>query len=704
MFLILLGLFLTFTAFALDLGNCYLWVLRLDKAARAGSLAGLGFRGIQGWTYVSSPAGTSALINATKLAVQDNLRAYGFTLDPNNITVTYDSSGDSISVTIRHNPSTVLIGKLDRILNFGFNSQTDAGGNPTPLSSTLSIQRQHQANLNTANVVLIIDVSGSMLCPAVGSCACRLSNTCNPANSKLARLVVAVQRFAQHFNPNRDRIAVIPFNLAAQRLFSFTDGRTLRTATNRLPIPNGNGTPGNLLAANSMTAETFLTTTGGILDQALRNLAGSNTNHCDALTEGIFELEGVSGTLFGAENSANPATDRKNLQPFVVLFTDGAPNAMRGIFKPGDIPPGHCKEYRGNFNWVNAGNCATDDFYHYAIEWVTADGGGTKYYRGPGPFVERALDSNGIPKLFNHPIGLTELAPLYSKTCGVVLANGNPVDFEKTITRNTSTGPSGRGDPLLGCLNSSSTEFSFSIPYTNPNSNNGNNAYLASVSGVPISTDNTTWWDPNWPLTFFPPTIQYGLQKYDELPYYCAIEAADYIRTRFAGTIFTVGLGDGNTHLSPTGQAPTCNEPLQDPDDHTSRKDFFLTRLAFARSMFTNQLLPTSVRSHYQIAGSQSQKDVSNCSDHRLKDPDRNTTAPPVPFVGYTSDIKDPDGDTTFKDLRPLRPASMDTILVNNNGTRRMETQGEYFPTDNADEIPRIFDLIAKTILLRSAS
>jgi hypothetical protein len=46
----------------------------------------------------------------------------------------------------------------------------------------------------------------------------------------------------------------------------------------------------------------------------------------------------------------------------------------------------------------------------------------------------------------------------------------------------------------------------------------------------------------------------------------------------------------------------------------------------------------------------------------------------------------------------------MDTLITNNEGTRRIETQGEYFPTDNANEIPRIFDLIAKTILLRSAS
>jgi hypothetical protein len=72
--------------------------------------------------------------------------------------------------------------------------------------------------------------------------------------------------------------------------------------------------------------------------------------------------------------------------------------------------------------------------------------------------------------------------------------------------------------------------------------------------------------------------------------------------------------------------------------------------------------------------------------------------------VGYTSAVKPADGDTTYLDLRPIRPASMDTIITSNAGTRRMETQGEYFPTNNADEIPRIFDLIAKTILLRSSS
>ena len=700
MFLILLGLFLTFAAFALDLGNFYLWRLRLDKAARAGSLAGLGFRGIQGWNYVSTPSGGSALINATKLAVQDNLRTYGVDLASDKIKVAYDSGDDSIAVSIHHTPSTILIGKLDKILNFGFNSQTDASGNSIPLSSTLSITRQHEANLNSANVVLIIDVSGSMLCPASGPCDCRLSNTCDPANSKLARLVLAVQRFAQHFNPNRDRISVIPFNLAAQRLYSFTDGKTFRTARNRLPIPNGNGVPGDLLAVNAMTAETFLTTTGGILDPALRKLAGSNTNHCDALAEGIFELEGLSRVLLNDEENDRPETDRRNLQPFVILFTDGAPNAMRGIFSSSDIPDGHCSPYGG----AGPGSCVTStgerDFYHYALEWVSGDGSQT--YRGPGPFVRRELYTNAIPKLFNHSIGQNSAAPGGNQACGRETAIGNPLEFEQTITRRTGGGSGGRGGPA-GCFSVATTQFSFSIPYpyTNPDGAGGySGPYNANVSGVPISTDDTTWRDPNWPAEFTTPT-PYGIQKYDELPYYCAIEAADYIRTRFAGTIFTVGLGPATTHRSGgLAQDDTCNDPLQDADDHTSRKDFFLARLAFARSMFTNQLLPTSVRSHYQIAGPQSERNVTECSDHRFQ----GGTAPPQPKVGYTSAVKPADGDTTYLDLRPIRPASMDTIITSNAGTRRMETQGEYFPTNNADEIPRIFDLIAKTILLRSSS
>ncbi len=683
MFIVMLGLFLTFAAFALDLGNMYLWRLRIDKAARAGALAGLGYRGLQGWTNVR-PGGAENgnLITTTQQAVQDNLNTYGLTLDPNNITVTYNPANDAIAVTVTHSPSTLLVGKLNGIFGWGFNSTAPVG--------TFLVSRQHQANLNRANVVLMIDVSGSMLCPETGDCSCRATSSCS-GSTKLARLIEGVQRFAQQFNPNRDRIAVIPFNLAAQRLYSFGDGSTFGAATN--------GTGNAALAGQQ--AEDFLTNRT-LLTSVLTSLAGSNTNHCDALAEGIFELETLSTTLFGA-NTGAAAEDRRQLQPFVVFFTDGAPNAMRGVFSASDINlTSGCDTYNAGARTPGQA-CGSNDFYHYALEWVTTVPPTTFQYRGPGPFVARQVDGNGVPRLFSFPIASASVAPSNSTTCGTEV--NDPLRFEQTITTNTSTGPGGRGG-ANGCL--SAGTFSFSIPYTNPDTSGGftSPAYGATVTGVPISTANTTWRDPNWPSSFFlgtPP--DYGLQKYDELPYYCAIEAADYIRTRYGGTIFTVGLGNPSTHLTGGGQGATCNDPLQDADDHTSRKDFFLARLAFARSMFTNQLNPTTVGSHYQTAGPQLTKTVTGCSDHRLLAADANGTSAPAPAIGFASADGLADGGTTYQDLRPLRPIVMDGLTSSaTSGARRIDTQGEYFPTNNPAEIPRIFDLIAKTILLRSSS
>ena len=708
MLLVVLGLFLTFAAFALDIGNIYLWRMRLDKAARAGSLAAVGFRGVQGWDYVQPGAsGNTELINATKQAVQENLQSYGVSLSPNNIQVNYDSVQDSVAVSVSHTPSTILIGKLNNILNYGFNSPVDVSGNPIAQSSTLNLSRQHHSNLNRANVVLMLDVSGSMLCPAPGQdpaafpvpCSCRRANACGSAITKLDKLADGVESFAKHFNPNQDRISVIAFNLAAQQLYSFSNGQFLRDATSTHPLLAGT------------TAHQFLTNQTGKLRPVLAALAGSNTNHCDALAEGIRELEGLRTAL-------NVPEPPRRLQPFLVFFTDGAPNAMRGIFTEGVIPNGQCDTYitgtnsgTGNATRSPAGSCGTRDFYHYALEWVALDGGVTKQYRGPAPFVAREVDAAGVPRLFNFPISANQVAPNLSKTCGIEVADGDPRKFEQTITRNQNGGPGGRGSATQGCLSPSTTNFSFSIPYTNPYPSGGApGPYLATVSGVPISTSNTTWRDPNWPSSFFSlPSLPqgYGLQKYDELPYYCAVEAADYLRTRFAATIFTVGLGTADAHTTNRTlggeytQDTTCNEPLQDPDDHTSRKDFFLARLAFARSMFSNQLLPTSVRSHYQIAGTQTSRDVSSCSDHRLN----RGANPPLPSIGYISHDGLVDGDTTYQDLRPLRPDEMESVFASGGvAARRLETQGEYFPTDNANEIPRIFDLIAKTILLRSAS
>jgi hypothetical protein len=681
MFIVVLGVFLTFAAFALDLGNLYLWRLRIDKAARAGALAGLGYRGLQGWTNVR-PGGAENgnLITTTQQAVQDNLDTYGVSLAASNIIVNYVDSDDAISVTVNHSPSTLLVGKLNRIFGWGFNSAAPV--------DTFLVSREHRATLNRANVVLMIDVSGSMLCPQEGDCSCRTTDTCSEdTDTKLDRLIEGVQRFAQQFNPNRDRIAVIPFNLAAQRLYSFGNGSTFGTANNG----TGNANLAGKTASDFLTDKDLLTT-------VLTGLAGGNTNHCDALAEGILELETLSTTLFEAD-TGDAAQDRRQLQPFVVFFTDGAPNAMRGIFSTSDIDSNGCDTYNAGTRTPDQA-CGSSDFYHYALEWVSTEGATTFQYRGPGPFVARAVDGNGVPRLFSFPIASASVAPSGSKTCGTEISD--PLRFEQTVSKNASPG---RGGPT-GCLSATTSSFSFSIPYTNLNASG---TYGATVTGVPISTANTAWRDPNWPSSFFSvtPIPDYGLQKYDELPYYCAIEAADYIRTRYGGTLFTVGLGNPSSHFDGVGQDATCNDPLQDADDHTSRKDFFLARLAFARSIFIDQLSPTVVGSHYQIAGTPQNKDVTGCSDHRLKEPDAASVAAPTPRIGYTSADTLSDGSTTYQDLRPLRPVRMDGLphaSDTTSGARRIDTQGEYFPTNNPAEIPRIFDLIAKTILLRSSS
>jgi uncharacterized protein YegL len=66
--------------------------------------------------------------------------------------------------------------------------------------------------------------------------------------------------------------------------------------------------------------------------------------------------------------------------------------------------------------------------------------------------------------------------------------------------------------------------------------------------------------------------------KTAELPYYCAIRAADYLRRSGNVTVFVVGLGPSGT----TKYGAECNDPMQNALDFDSRKDNFLRRLAFS--------------------------------------------------------------------------------------------------------------------------
>ena len=735
MFLILVGLFLTFAAFALDLGNLYLWQLRLDKAARAGALAGIGYRGLHGYTAASTDFG-QGITDAAKSAVRDNLKTHGlFSGTPTEedgkfaISPTYDPNNDSLKVEVTYHIPTILVGKLSNVLGFGFNSDpTQSSGGPERILHT----RAHTAALSAANVVLLLDVSGSMLCPITTNCACRRNNTCPEGeDTKLSRLVTGVQTFAQFFNPQRDRISVIAFNLAARRLFSFTDN----VPNNPQPLLLSSATlldaitdpSGSTNVPQPTTAQEFFSNPATLGD-GLTALAGSNTNHCDALAEGIFELENLSTALYGPPGAGEPA-DRRQLQPFVVLFTDGAPNAMRGIFNADEINPNGCDRYN-NGNRESEACPNSTDFYHYALEWVAGQPNGQPLtYRGPGPFVQRAISggTTSQPTLFQFPIAAGSVAPNNSITCGV--ETSDPRRFEQTITTINQVAPprSQRGNINTGCLTPQNPNtFQFSIPNTNPDGagNVGNRStanYLAGVSNVTMSSDDWPTPDQNWPPAFFPPSVRaWGYQRYDQLPYYCAIEAADYIRTRFAGTFYVIGLGPTASMLRTdlgSGARIFCDDPLQDADDHVGRKDWFLSRLAFSRNIASNPTTPTDVQALYQFSLNAptevSNTSVRGCNAHRFNINAFTAVAPaPQPRFpltwGYTSTSPSPrvDGPTTYQDLRPFRPKVMDGLHENERGPqyRRLDTQGEYFPTSNANEVPNIFGIIAKAILLRATS
>lgn len=721
MFLILLGLFLTFAALAIDLGNYYLWNLRLDKAARAGALAGLGARGLQGWNAVNGDG--MIYYNAAKAAVNDSLVSYGFTrndsggLDegPTIPQIIWSPATDQITVELHYYIPTLLVGRIRSALGWAWNE----GGNETEWHSggpsRIEASVRQSAQLSRANVVLLLDVSGSMLCPITDPaefagqppCACRRSanpNACGNAPTKLSQMAVGVSNFVRQFNPNRDRISVIPFNLAARRLFSFFEyqsvngpGSTTQATLNNQTLQAAIVDPGNNTVVNAGTSQWDMLIDSNTLTAGLTALAGSNTNHCDALAEAIRDLETLSADVF---NTGDPAErDRRKLQPFVVLFTDGAPNAMRGIFPNTARNPG-------------------GDFYHYALEWVVPNANpdvAPFTYRGPGPFVLRTADAANpalVQPLFRFPITSASVAPEGSTTCGT--PQNNFWQFEQGVTQNTQGQAGGRGAPT-GCL--TTPTFNFNIPYTNYDAqgNLTGTTYQAGVRNVPISTANTQWRDPNWPNPGNVP--EYGLQKYDELPYYCAVEAADYLRLHFGATIFAIGLGQANN----TTNTINCTDVLMDADNHSARKDAFLSRLAFSRQAFTDQLVPVALQNQYRInvsplATVPNPRQVTGCANHRYNTGQVN--ALPQLTIGYTSTARNhasqasPGADKSdnladvFKMLRPFHPNSTDPFNqgANAQNFRRIDTMGEYFATNDPTEVPAIFSNIAKTILLRSTS
>lgn len=168
--------------------------------------------------------------------------------------------------------------------------------------------------------------------------------------------------------------------------------------------------------------------------------------------------------------------------------------------------------------------------------------------------------------------------------------------------------------------------------------------------------------------------------KTAELPYYCALRAADWLRSRYGVVIFVVGLGQDADEI----YGSLCTDPLQNALDFNSRKDRFLRRLAFAPESLSdpaaffvnNQQARWNETSDFRFS---SARMITNCTNH--------------PLAGLTMEM-----GYSEEDL-----ANGDGYLP---GTHGFDTDhlGAYYGANNPDDLKLLFGEIAKRMLLRLAT
>lgn len=611
MSLFVLLLLLSLSMAAIDVGNLFMWRLRLERAAKAGVAAGLGHRALLG--YTESASAETDVENLMRRVVGQNLglpnnqdsaangRIINYQATPN-----YIPDVDQASIVADIHVNTFLLGALNKIkpFNLEFFCPRDAN---TPVGYC-KVGTTQTAQLDPANVVLVLDTSGSMQCEVntrpgqTDPCACRTmaGTVCGADNNptRIGELKAAVRTFQRHFNPARDRIAIVPFNLGAATSFPFLDG-------NNRPRAFGGDAA-------------FTDVVDGL--QPI-----GNTNPCDGLIEASGQIRLLRDAL--------PANERRRFRPFVVFFTDGAPNALRGSFtQDAEFPT----------RLTDASDAPNADWYQYSIEWINA-GGGT--YRTPSPLFLRKAQS-----LFNFELNDAGLPIRYSDglalnfSCADIPASraGCRCGEVAWDTTNLTYLNSLEGSPTsAGCLQS----LDFDLP----------NMPNYGVRGVQFSDAGKT--------------ISYT----NQLPYYCTVEAADYLRQQLQAAIFVVGLGNAP-------DACMKDDPLQDADNSFLRKDNFLARVAL--------------------------------DEVRVRSPN----ADPCAFYGANNFARQPRAIPATADGGAACPHSQRGMEIEVGFTPPDDNRdlndfnrnvaGLYIPidADNAQRLPTAFSRIAKQILLRLAS
>jgi hypothetical protein len=185
--------------------------------------------------------------------------------------------------------------------------------------------------------------------------------------------------------------------------------------------------------------------------------------------------------------------------------------------------------------------------------------------------------------------------------------------------------------------------------------------------------------------------------KTAELPYYCAIRAADYLRQEKNTTIFAVGLGKSATRY----YGDNCGDPMQNALDFDRRKDFFLQRLAMSPEAirFKNERTTSLDGATWRPTADFRLKlrpIPASCARHPLNGQkvylgfsERPVTGMPQSCLARGSGGECRDSDTNIHGVNVDKDNfSQDDI-------------GGYYPTNDPKQLKAQFGAIAKQILFR---
>lgn len=318
--LLLLAL-LGIAGITIDSGNLFRSQQTLSESVEAAVVAGLSYRATRGYTVVN--ANPTIVEDRALDVLRANLEAASIDLGNTTLAATYDIITEEIEVTASYDAPLYLLPALPSFGGCGSASSRTA----------CRVSAEASGELAPATVGLVLDASSSEACPIVDDpadpdCGCLRSFSCIRGLSRFSALSQAVRNFLAFFNPNRDRINLVPFNIVAARFpgYGFVSMRT-DPELDITPIAPNN----DAVNFDSVQIQNAL---------ALVN-PSSQSNPCDGLITAYDDMQRAVDPVSG-----NPIVGNQNI--FFVLFAGGAPSAGRFVYpnvKPITVTPNDYVHY-----------------------------------------------------------------------------------------------------------------------------------------------------------------------------------------------------------------------------------------------------------------------------------------------------------------------------------------------------------------------